>query len=263
MSSSISICVIYPDLLGTYGDGGNAIVLAQRLRWRGIKAETKLVDLGEDVPAGCDIYLLGGGEDQPQVSVTERLAETRVLHKAVDAGAVVFGVCAGMQILGKQFPGADYKLRPGLGLIDIETQRGDGPRRVGELATRGEINGAAVDYTGYENHQGITFLGSEARPLAQVVSGIGNEDGKGTEGAVQGRIITTYMHGPALVRNANLADQLLEMATGSALEPVNDVEVDELRRERFAAAHGRKHADSTQGAGIGVIGDLRRRVKRR
>ena len=33
--STVSICVLFPDLLGTYGDGGNATVLTKRLQWRG------------------------------------------------------------------------------------------------------------------------------------------------------------------------------------------------------------------------------------
>src|SRR6185369_16534257 len=44
--STTRIALIYPELLGTYGDGGNAIVLAQRLRWRGMAAEVVSVPAG-------------------------------------------------------------------------------------------------------------------------------------------------------------------------------------------------------------------------
>ena len=59
----IDIAVVFPDLLGTYGDGGNAVVLAQRLRWRGISATVTEVKAGDAVPDSCSIYVLGGGED--------------------------------------------------------------------------------------------------------------------------------------------------------------------------------------------------------
>ena len=36
MAEPVSIALLYPELLGTYGDGGNATVLSQWLRWRGI-----------------------------------------------------------------------------------------------------------------------------------------------------------------------------------------------------------------------------------
>ena len=62
----LRIGLVYPELLGTYGDRGNALVLAQRCRWRGIPAEIVEVAAGDPVPATLDCYLLGGGEDDPQ-----------------------------------------------------------------------------------------------------------------------------------------------------------------------------------------------------
>ena len=72
---SIGIALLYPELLGTYGDGGNAIVLAQRLRWRGVEAEVVRIGVEDAPPDGCDIYVLGGGEDAPQTFATARLGE--------------------------------------------------------------------------------------------------------------------------------------------------------------------------------------------
>ena len=37
--SAVRIGLVLPDVMGTYGDGGNAVVLRQRLRLRGIPAE--------------------------------------------------------------------------------------------------------------------------------------------------------------------------------------------------------------------------------
>ena len=61
----LKIALVYPELLGTYGDGGNALVLAERARRRGIDVEVVSVGIGEDIPEAT-IYLLGGGEDGPQ-----------------------------------------------------------------------------------------------------------------------------------------------------------------------------------------------------
>src|SRR2546423_1357023 len=98
--AEVSIAVLYPELLGTYGDWGNAVVLAQRLRWRGIGADVVQVGAGQTAPTSCDIYVMGGGEDGPQALAARELADSGALHTAVEAGAVVFGVCAGIQILG-------------------------------------------------------------------------------------------------------------------------------------------------------------------
>ena len=57
------------------------------------------------------------------------------------------------------------------------------------------------------------------------------------DGAVQGSIIATYMHGPALARNPELADLLLQRATGSELAPLEVPGVAQLRAERLRIVH--------------------------
>ena len=47
-----------------------------------------------------------------------------------------------------------------------------------------------------------------------VTVGVGNGGGDGSEGAVRGRIVGTYLHGPVLARNPALADVLLGWALG-------------------------------------------------
>ena len=48
--SAVRVGLVYPELLGTYGDRGNAVVLTQRCRWRGIPAELVEVTAGTPVP---------------------------------------------------------------------------------------------------------------------------------------------------------------------------------------------------------------------
>jgi CobQ-like glutamine amidotransferase family enzyme len=240
--SAVRIAALYPDLLGTYGDGGNATVLAQRLRWRGIPVDVVTVPAGSAPPDSCDLYLVGGGEDGPQSQATRDLAESRALHRAVERGAVVLAVCAGMQILGNRFPDAEGVDQPGLGLLDCETVRVDRPRAVGELLTLPAVvtgpDGHEValgPLTGFENHAGRTVLGPGARPLAPVEVGEGNGDG--AEGLVAGRIVGTYLHGPALARNPALADLLLGWVVGrGALTPLDDADMTALREVRLRAA---------------------------
>jgi CobQ-like glutamine amidotransferase family enzyme len=231
MPDAVRIALIYPSLLGTYGDGGNASVLAQRLRWRGIAAETIDVGLDDAVPEQADVYVLGGGEDVAQTLAVSKLA-SGALGRAADAGRPVFAVCAGFQILGETFLDGRGDTHAGLGLIDCRTDRLNGPRAVGELLGEPAIEGLDGPLTGYENHGGRTVLGPAARPFAHVQSGVGNGD-EGVDGAVQGSVVATYLHGPALARNPALADYLLSRALGTRLEPLDDSEEDELRRERL------------------------------
>ena len=237
----VSIALLYPELLGTYGDGGNATVLAQRLQWRDIRAEVVDVHAGEPIPSSCQIYVMGGGEDAPQALAARELRSGSVLADAVAGGAAVLAVCAGLQVLGNRFAGEDGKVHDGLGLLDCETHRDDGPRRVGEVVVTPDPALDLPDLTGYENHGGVTTLGPGAQPLGRVVVGHGNDGGDGTEGIVSGRVVGTYLHGPVLARNPALADHLLSSVLGP-LAPLDDEEVDALRKERLhAARHPHMH----------------------
>jgi CobQ-like glutamine amidotransferase family enzyme len=227
----VRIALVFPSLLGTYGDGGNASVLAQRLRWRGFAAETVDVAIDEPVPEQVDIYVLGGGEDSAQTLAVSRLGNG-VLRRAVDASKPVFAVCAGFQILGETFLDGTGAVHAGLGLVDCRTDRLPGSRAVGELLGAPADPSLPGPLTGYENHGGRTLLGPSAAPLAHVRAGTGNGDG--VDGAVQGSVVATYLHGPALARNPALADWLLTRVVG-ALAPIDDSAEQELRRERLAA----------------------------
>jgi CobQ-like glutamine amidotransferase family enzyme len=257
--STVGIALVYPDLLGTYGDSGNATILAQRLRWRGQPAEVIEINAGGTVPDSCDLYVVGGGEDVPQALAARDLNGDRPLHRAVDRGAAVLAICAGLQILGRSFVGPDGIDRPGLSLIDCVTSRGTGPRAVGELIV--QPTGAQLPVlTGYENHGGVTELGPDARPAGLVRSGVGNGDADHTDGAVTGRIWGTYMHGPVLARNPALADLLLAWVVGP-LSALDDRESEALRVERLRA--GPTEASQQSGPARnwrGHVDRLRRRL---
>lgn len=237
---TVTVALLFPDLLGTYGDSGNAAILAARLRWRGIGSEVLTVRSGEPVPEGCQIYVVGGGEDLPQSQAARQLGageDGGPLRRAVDGGAVVLAVCAGLQILGRTFSGPDGRPTDGLGLFDGSTSPGQKGRMVGEIVVDPDPELGLPALTGYENHAGVTLLGPGSRPLGRVKVGSGNGGGSGVDGAVSGRVLGTYLHGPVLARNPALADLLLSWAVGR-LEPLDDSESEALRRERFSTVSG-------------------------
>ncbi len=98
--SSLRLVWVYPDLLSTYGDRGNLLVLERRARLRGIAVQPVSVNADQPVPREGDIYLMGGGEDLPQVLAARRLRADGGLSAAAARGAVIFAVCAGYQLLG-------------------------------------------------------------------------------------------------------------------------------------------------------------------
>ena len=239
--SAIRIVWIYPDLLSTYGDQGNALIMAYRAKARGHAVERIDVRSDQPVPADADVYLIGGGEDRPQRLAAERLRKDPGLGKAVDRGAAVLAVCAGFQILGHTFIDDRDEAEPGLGLLDVSSHRGT-VRCVGEVASAPDaqlkLGGAMLPtFTGFENHMGTTALGPQARALGATSLGHGNGPGTGTEGGWHGKIIGTYLHGPVLARNPAIADLLLSWVDGRD-EPtaIDDTWPTKLRAERLGVA---------------------------
>jgi CobQ-like glutamine amidotransferase family enzyme len=232
--STLRIVWLYPDLLSTYGDRGNLLVLAHRARIRGIDVEPMQVRSDQRIPHTADMYLIGGGEDGPQAVAAERLLDDGALGRAAEAGKPILAICAGYQLLGESFY-ANGRAYAGLNILDLRSDRGPS-RAVGEIAGEAAPQLGIGPITGFENHGGRTHLGEAVQPLARVTAGVGN-DGT-TEGAWAGHVIGTYMHGPGLARNPRLADLLLAWAIGvdpSQLPPVDDTWPERLRAERFQA----------------------------
>ena len=231
--SAVRIVLVQPELLGTYGDNGNALIAAQRCAWRGIKTEVTVAAVARPFPTDGDLYLIGGGEDAAQSIACHDLRDGAGLEQAVERGAAVLAVCAGFQILGRSFPGLNGQIEDGLGLIDCVTRPGGPPRKVGEVVSQPPTSLGLPLLTGYENHAGVTELGEATTPLGTVIAGHGN-DGF-VDGAWTDKILATYLHGPVLARNPALADLLLSWVVGD-LPPIDDELVDALRAERLAAA---------------------------
>src|SRR5699024_12534797 len=123
-SSALRLSCTYPALLSTYGDRGNVLVLRRRAALRGIPTEIVHVNSGDPVPEHGDIYLLGGGEDRPQILAAERLRAQGGLTRAVRNGACVFAVCAGYQIIGETYADSDSNPLPGVGILNVRSDRG-------------------------------------------------------------------------------------------------------------------------------------------
>lgn len=263
-TSALRIAVLYPELLGTYGDGGNVVVLEKRMTWRGLHAEIVRVRLDQPVPEHCDLYLVGGGEDAAQAAALAQLKVGSGLRSAVTKGVPVLAVCAGLQLLGTSITDSSGTVHQGLGLLDADTSP-RGRRAVGEVVARPAPELRLPTLLGFENHGGGTRLGPSAQPLATVLVGQGNGDesseqrrhGLRGEGAVQGSIVATYLHGPVLARNPALADLLLARALGTDLSPLAAPE-EEQAREQALVRGMRRHPRPARLIGAAAARAVRR-----
>lgn len=236
----------FPLLAQSQGDEGNARVLAHRAGLRGIPAEIITHHAGR-LPA-ADVYLVGGMEEETQPELAARL-RTSDLAAAVADGAVVLAVDAGYQVLGHRYATAEGTTHDGLGRLDVVSTWSDTEAN-GPVITRPSEAYGLPAMSGYECHHGRSVLGPGAAPLAELELGTGNGTGDGddldagpdgttpaptTDGAVHGRVVGTYVHGPVLARNAELADLLLGWAMGGAtLEAAPSDLSARLRGQRIA-----------------------------
>ncbi len=223
--STLRVGLIYPEILGTYGDRGNALITVQRAQRHGFSAELVEITAREPIPSNLDFYFLGGGEDDSQHIAAEGLRKSRSsLLSAHSNGAVILAVCAGFQLLGNSYEAANGSVLEGIGLIDMVTSAGS-TRAISEIVLQPEPSphwgtvGPPSLVTGFENHGGRTHLNTGVEPFGRVDTGTGN--GNGYDGALSERVLGTYLHGPLLARNSELADRILGWVVGS-LKPSDD-----------------------------------------
>jgi lipid II isoglutaminyl synthase (glutamine-hydrolysing) len=237
----IRVAHLYPGYLNIYADRGNIAVFERRAGQRGHELEITAVEPGDTLaPAAFDLIYVGGGQDREQALIAPDLASRGDgLRNAVAEGTALLAVCGGYQLLGRGYQGRDGSWMPGASIFPLETIAGD-RRLIGDVLLEVDLDGVETTVVGFENHAGRTLLDDDAMPLGRVVAGHGNDGTTGFEGCRVEHAIGTYLHGPLLPRNPDLADWLLSRALEHAgadgrLEPLED----ELERVAHAVAAGR------------------------
>lgn len=212
----IKIGWLYPELMSTYSDRGNIICLVKRCEWRGIKTEVVNIDQNTKNIENIDLLFGGGAQDRQQEIVTRDLIFKKdKIKELIDSGIPALFTCGSYQLMGNFYEPSIGTTINGLGIFDIETKHPgiNTHRCVGNITAEiliPEIKNKIL--VGFENHGGKTILGKNAKPLAKVIKGFGNNGEDGYEGVVYKNVIGTYFHGPVLPKNPFLADYLISLA---------------------------------------------------
>jgi hypothetical protein len=222
--TKLHIVHIYPNEMNTYGDRGNLLTLQKRAQWHGLEPVIHYYHAGDKLPAEADIMLGGGGQDSAQDFIQEdvlRIGDQ--LHSLVENGVPMLMVCGTYQLLGNRFITHDGTEIKGIGIFDVETIGGS-KRLIGNTAVKTTEFGTLY---GFENHSGRTILQGSQQPLGHVLRGNGNNGEDKTEGARTNNAIGTYLHGPLLPNNPQLADSLIRLAlerkgATADLTPIDD-----------------------------------------
>jgi CobQ-like glutamine amidotransferase family enzyme len=216
---------LYPQLMSTYGDRGNILVLQKRCAWRGIKTELINIDQSTNDQRLTTIDLLfgGGAQDREQAIVMKDLMKKKsVIKSLIESEKPALFVCGAPQLMGNYYEPAVGKQIEGLGIFDMFSKHPGSKqdRLIGNVVAKIEINNLSSPQSlvpspyivGFENHGGRTYLGKSAKPFAKVVKGFGNNGEDGTEGVVYKNAIGSYLHGPLLPKNSQIADWLITKA---------------------------------------------------
>lgn len=214
----LRICHLYGNLMNTYGDNGNLLMLQHRAKKLGYEVETTLISLEEDFnPEEFDIVMFGGGQDYEQTVVAKDLQNKKdTLIEYIEDDGVVLAICGGFQLLGRYYVNASGERLNGISAIDVCTNGQFPNRLIGDVEIFNEEFGET--YLGYENHIGRTYLGKNMKPLGKVVKGYGNNEEDHAEGCHYKNVFCSYFHGPILVRNQHLADRIIQTAAQRRIE---------------------------------------------
>jgi CobQ-like glutamine amidotransferase family enzyme len=237
---------LYYDLMNTYGDRGNVLILKKRAEDRGFKIrilEFSVNSSYQDL-LSCDLLIMGGAEDLQQNVVSQDLVtdKKKALLEKIEQGIPGLYICGAYQFLGDYYELPDGTKLPGLGALPIYTKSPSAAQKrlIGDIVVQITNPSFSTSYyllstnysypdflIGFENHGGRTYINNKQETInalnkkinneqsnfiGKVLKGYGNNDTDQTEGYVYKNTIGTYLHGPILPRNPQIADFLIAKA---------------------------------------------------
>ena len=181
---SLRIAHLYGNLMNTYGDNGNILMLKYVAEKLGAHVTVDIVSLKDRFdPDTYDIAFFGGGQDFEQTIVSEDLPDKKEdLDRFIQEDKVMLAICGGFQLLGQYYIEASGKRIEGLGIMGHYTLNQENNRYIGDIKIHNEEFNET--YYGFENHQGRTFLAEDEKPLGKVVYGNGNNKKMGAKGFI-------------------------------------------------------------------------------
>ena len=208
----LKLLYLYPDMLELYGDYGNIQVLKYRMEKRNIKLIVDRYSIGDNMPnfAEYDIVFAGGGADNEQSILSEDLIKyKKEIKQAVNNGTFFLLICGAYQLFGKYYKGVEGNIIPGLEIFDYYTKaEPDRKKRcIGNIVIDVKIGDLDTKVIGFENHGGQTY--DIKSPFGKVLYGNGNKFEDIEEGYMKKNVIATYLHGPLLSKNPDVADYII------------------------------------------------------
>lgn len=207
----LNIAHLYGNLMNTYGDNGNVLMLKYVAEKLGARVTVDIVSLNDAFDQDYyDLVFLVVDKTMSKPSLLRICLAKAALADYIAKNKVVLAICGGFQLLGQYYVQANGVKIDGLGIMGHYTLNQHQNRFIGDIKIHNEVFNET--YYGFENHQGRTFLSDDEKPLGRVVYGNGNNKEDQTEGVHYKNVYGSYFHGPILSRNVNLAYRLVTTA---------------------------------------------------
>ncbi len=217
----LTLAWLYPELMSTYGDRGNITVLEKIAEINEINLDVLRINQTTNYKAltSCDLLFMGGAQDIQQEIVNKDLLTKKgeTISQMVENDIPSLFICGAYQFMGNYYLDSYGTQIRGLGVFDMYTESSENKDRlIGNVVVKPkEFENLNLDppyMVGFENHGGRTYLANPTQAFAKVVVGNGNNGTDLTEGIHYKNSIGTYLHGPILPSNPELAQFLLEKA---------------------------------------------------
>ena len=174
--------------------------------------------------------------------------EAAILKHASN-GTVVFGVCGGYQMLGKQISDpygeedgtGKANVTPGMGLLDIKTTFIEKKRTIQMAGHFGKVQGifsalSGLPLFGYEIHSGVTeFPEQDALTCISPIHEAGETMAEGSQNTTNGmNVYGTYVHG--VFDGDGIAVKIVEALLakkGKKMEDIQTINFAEYKRQQY------------------------------
>ena len=223
----LNVLWMYHDIMDLYGDSGNIKVIIKRCKDRNIDVKLDTLTLNQKVNlSNYDLVFFGGGADNEQNIIYKDLLNRRQdIITAINNNTFFLLICGGYQMFGQYYKDRDNNIIDGLKIFDYYTEANGNDRCIGNILIDVELDEYNFQVIGFENHGGQTK--NVSKPLGKVLTGHGNTYKGKYEGIYYNNCIGTYLHGPLLPKNPQLADFIIYKALSKRynnfeLKPLDD-----------------------------------------
>lgn len=210
---NLNVLCLYPNMMDLYGDNGNIEIIKYRSKCRGIEVNIDTYTINDEEPDfyNYDLVFLGGGSDKEQKVVAKDIIKyKKQIERSINIGVFYLLICGGFQLFGKYYKDSENNMIEGLNLFNYYTESSTNKKErcIGNVIIETELNNTNLQILGFENHGGQTH--NVDTPFGKVVYGNGNTFQNESEGFRKDNVIGTYLHGPLLSKNPELADHIIK-----------------------------------------------------